>query len=95
MDDAGRFVAFSSRATNLVENDTNGVDDVFVLDLQTGQFARVSVSGTGVQADGPSCCPFVSADGRILAFESQATNLVEADTNNELDIFWIRNALIQ
>ena len=83
----GRFVAFMSDSTNLVPGDTNGCADVFVRDRQLGTTERVSVSSSGTQADGFSGWPSVSADGRYVAFESSATNLVSWDTNGQGDVF--------
>src|SRR5438094_669752 len=83
----GRFVAFVSAATDLVAADTNGVSDVFVHDRQTGMTARVSVASGGTQANGVSCSPALSADGRLVAFQSDATNLVVGDTNGKTDVF--------
>ena len=83
----GRFVAFESDATNLVPGDTNGLTDVFVHDLVTGTTTRVSVDSQGRQANGPSRNPAISGDGRFVAFESDATNLVPGDTNGLTDIF--------
>ncbi len=83
----GRYVTFKSYASNLVEDDTNGYEDIFVHDCQTGQTSRVSVSSTGRQGDGPNYSPDISADGRYAAFYSGASNLVEADTNGATDIF--------
>jgi Tol biopolymer transport system component len=83
----GRTVAFESGATNLVPGDTNGVTDVFVHDRQTGETARVSVGSDGTQANQVSYDPSVSADGRYVAFYSEASNLVPGDTNNEWDVF--------
>jgi Tol biopolymer transport system component len=83
----GRYVAFASIAVNLVSGDTNGVQDIFVHDRQTGQTTRVSVASGGAQANGPSYDPSISADGRYVAFASLATNLVSGDTNNFRDIF--------
>ncbi len=86
----GRYVAFLSYATNLVPNDTNGVKDVFVHDLQTGQTSRVSVASDGSQANfrsGDFEAPSLSADGRFIAFVSVASNLVQNDTNNQQDVF--------
>ncbi len=83
----GRYVAFSSVASNLVADDTNDVQDVFVHDRQTGLTERVSVDSDGAQANGYSGYPAITADGRQIAFESRATNLVEGDTNGETDIF--------
>jgi Tol biopolymer transport system component len=83
----GRYVAFYSWATNLVESDTNGRYDVFVHDRQTGETTRVSVSSTGIESDGSSYNPSISSDGRYVAFYSRATNLVESDTNGCKDVF--------
>lgn len=83
----GQYVAFESWAPNLVTGDTNGSLDVFVHGRQTGQTTRVSVSSSGVQGDKDSCSPSVSADGRFIAFNSDATNLVTGDTNGYGDVF--------
>jgi Tol biopolymer transport system component len=83
----GRFVAFVSLATNLVPNDTNGVADIFVHELPTGQTRRVSVGAGGEQSNGFSASPSLSADGRFVAFISIANNLVPGDTNGEFDVF--------
>lgn len=83
----GRFVALSSSATNLVSGDTNGKRDVFVYDRRTGQVSRVSVSSAGSQGNGNSSSPSISSDGRYVAFESDATNLVSGDTNAVRDVF--------
>ena len=91
----GRFVAFSSRADNLVPDDTNLGDsinhysgmDVFVYDMQASKIERVSISSDGAQGDWGSCCPSISADGRYVAFQSSAENLVPADINGVWDAF--------
>src|SRR5262249_50865216 len=83
----GRFVAFQSSASNLVPGDTNGRSDIFVHDRVTGVTTRVSVADEGVQADGDSSQPTLSADGRFVAFSSSATNLVTGDTNGVMDVF--------
>jgi Tol biopolymer transport system component len=85
----GRFVAFQSDASNLVARDTNHSVDVFVRDLATGKNSRVNVSSRGVQARGlsESTQPVLSLDGRFVAFESSATNLVRGDTNKLADVF--------
>ncbi|MFN0243333.1 MAG: TolB family protein [Planctomycetota bacterium] len=83
----GRFVAFESAASNLVPNDTNHASDIFVRDLVNGGTTRVSVSSSGVQSDGPSLEPALSADGRYVAFASNGTNLVTGDTNVAKDVF--------
>ena len=71
----GRFVAFASQASNLVDDDTNGVSDVFVHDRLTGVTERVSLSSTGEQADAPCHMPSTSDNGRFVAFHSSAENL--------------------
>ena len=83
----GRFVAFLSSASNLVVGDTNNVVDVFVRDLLMGGITRVSVDSAGVQASNASNDPSISRDGRFVAFDSTATNLVPGDTNAANDVF--------
>ncbi|WP_199930642.1 TolB family protein [Streptomyces sp. CB02923] len=83
----GRFVAFSSEATNLGPADTNGHQDVYVKDLRTGKVDLVSVGSDGTLGDGLSGSPEISADGRYVAFYSGAANLVPGDTNGEGDVF--------
>jgi hypothetical protein len=83
----GRFVAFYSGATNLVPDDTNGFWDVFVHDRQTGTTERVSVDSAGNPGNSSSLRPALSADGRFVAFYSDATNLVTGDSNGWTDVF--------
>ena len=83
----GRFVAFFSSATNLVPRDTNGAGDVFLHELETGLTRRVSVASDGAQGNGFSGAPSISGDGRFIAFESSASNLVAGDNNNNTDVF--------
>ena len=83
----GRYVTFVSAASNLVPNDTNGVEDVFVRDRRTGRVLRASVGPGGRQADDGSVDPSISADGRLVAFTSVARNLVAGDTNGVRDVF--------
>jgi Ca2+-binding RTX toxin-like protein len=83
----GRFVAFSSRASNLVPGDTNNSDDIFVRDLSTNTTTRVSISSRGNQGNEDFYTPFISADGRFVTFSSEASNLVPGDTNDSEDIF--------
>ncbi|MEE9119683.1 MAG: hypothetical protein V3U56_00160 [Syntrophobacteria bacterium] len=83
----GRYVAFESSATNLVAGDTNNRPDVFVHDRQTGTTTRVSVDSVGAEGDDISTAPSISSDGRYVAFQSDATNLVGGDTNPFSDIF--------
>ena len=83
----GRYVAFRSTATNLVTNDTNEVEDIFVHDRETSETMLASVSSTGQQANGISFGPRLSADGRYVAFNSNASNLVADDDNDSTDVF--------
>jgi Tol biopolymer transport system component len=83
----GRFVVFASAASNLTPNDTNDTYDVFVRDRQSGRTEIVSVSSEGTQANNGSDYAVISADGRFVAFQSYATNLVPDDTNGVIDIF--------
>ncbi|MEG5067223.1 calcium-binding protein [Microcoleus sp. B3-A4] len=83
----GRFVAFSSDATNLVPGDTNNTTDIFVRDLSTNTTTRVSISSTGNQGNEDFYTPFISADGRFVTFSSEASNIVPGDTNDSEDIF--------
>ena len=83
----GRFVAFSSSASNLVSDDTNNKRDVFIHDRQTGTTRRVSLGQGGIQANDESLFPAISADGRIVAYTSYASNLVSGDTNYMYDVF--------
>ena len=83
----GRFVAFDSDATNLVANDVNGFTDVFVHDRLTGITELVSVDSSGAQANSAVTFPAISADGSIVAFNTDASNLVAGDTNGKWDVF--------
>ena len=83
----GRFVAFSSDASDLVPFDTNGVEDVFIRDLVTGVTTRVSISSNGAQGKYESFYPSLSADGRYVAFQSAADNLVPGESYYDWDIF--------
>lgn len=83
----GRYVAFTSAASNLVPGDTNGSTDVFVHDRLTGQTIRVSVDSGGNQANSYCGTRSISDDGRHVAFWTNASNLVPADTNNCADGF--------
>lgn len=84
----GRFVAFASEADDLVLGDTNSHFDVFVRDMELGVTERVSVSSLGVESDGASERPDISADGRYVVFESMASNLVSTpDLNGFKDIY--------
>ncbi len=84
--DDGRYVAFSSAADDLVAGDTNGFDDVFVRDMVAGTTTLLSQSPTGQPADGPSWNVAISGDGDVIAFNSDAANLVADDDNGRDDI---------
>jgi Tol biopolymer transport system component len=83
----GRFVAFNSFAENLVDGDNNYMSDVFVHDRERRTTARVSVRSGGAQANKDSETADISADGRLVVFQSVADNLVANDTNKKQDIF--------
>jgi len=83
----GFIVAFISDATNLVPADTNGVQDVFVHDRNTGATGRVSIASAGTQADEEAFTLSLSSNGSFVAFGSFATNLVPGDTNGVIDVF--------
>lgn len=82
---AASAVAFVSGATNLVGDDANGVEDVFVWTRDGVEI--VSVSTSEEQADGASSAPVISSDGRFVAFLSDASNLVPGDENDATDAF--------
>ena len=83
----GRYVAFHSVASNLFPGDLNADFDVFVRDILTGSTEIVSASASGGLSDGDSLTPSISADGRYVAFESDATNLVPADESPDYDVY--------
>jgi Tol biopolymer transport system component len=83
----GRYVAFESDAGNLVPGDSNGVNDIFVHDRETGLTRRVSVDSQGFEGNSRSAYGRISADGTYIAFQSLASNLVPQDMNSALDIF--------
>ncbi|MBU0678833.1 MAG: hypothetical protein KJ626_12040 [Verrucomicrobia bacterium] len=82
-----RFVAFVSGATNLVPNDTNAADDVFIHDRASNSTRRVSVHSGGSQANGASVYPSISSNARYVVFVSAATNLIDGDANGQADVF--------
>ena len=88
----GNVIGFSSVATNLVAGDTNSLEDVFVKNLTSGTVTRVSVSTSGVEANGTeTITPALSYDGRYVAFQSNATSLAAGDNNSapdDRDVFW-------
>ncbi|HEV7862154.1 MAG TPA: hypothetical protein VGR20_05615, partial [Acidimicrobiia bacterium] len=83
----GSAVAFASFAANLVGQDSNGASDVFVHDRASGRTSRVSVASDGAQGNQDSFSPSISANGRFVAFASEATALVSEDRNRAEDVF--------
>jgi Tol biopolymer transport system component len=83
----GRSIAFHSSATNLVAGDINGRTDVFVKNLTTGAIVNASTAANGAQGNNGSYNASVSRDGNVVAFLSDASNLVAGDTNGRTDVF--------
>lgn len=83
----GTYVVFESDATNLVSGDTNSLRDVFMRNMSSGRNELISVASDGTLANGASSGAVVSADGNIVAFKSDASNLVSGDTNGVSDVF--------
>lgn len=83
----GMFVAFRSFSSNLVDGDTNGKTDIFLRDVMAGTTERISISQAELESDDHSYDPCVSYDGSYVAFESEATNLVDDDFNGDRDVF--------
>ncbi len=83
----GRYVAFASSASNLAAGDTNYWQDVFLKDLTSGAVTLVSTDTQALQTNGASHSPALSDDGRYVTFTSNATNLVDIDTNQSQDVF--------
>lgn len=88
-----RFVVFSSLATNLVNQDTNGFEDVFIRDRDAGLTKRISLSINCEQGNNGSFQAAVSGDGVTIAFTSAANNMVANDSNGVLDVFVRPNPL--
>ncbi|MGB6058115.1 MAG: hypothetical protein WBF71_07605, partial [Microthrixaceae bacterium] len=87
----GRYVAFSSVATNLVLGDSNGWEDIFVYDIAGTTTTRVSVGVGGLQADSMSYRSAISTDGRYIAFGSDASNLVDAGDGSVPQVYLTRS----
>jgi Tol biopolymer transport system component len=82
----GRFVSLVS-GDQLVPGDSNGFNDIVALDTRTGKYRLVSDKSDGTPSNGDSRAGFVSDDGRSIAFDSDASNLVDGDTNGLTDVF--------
>ena len=84
----GRYVAFSSAASNLVVGDTNNSQDIFVRDLLAGTTLLISVSTNGVSpGNADSYTPVLSANGRYVLFRSKASNLTRSATGGKTNLF--------
>ena len=83
----GRYVAFSSYARNLIARDSNRTWDAFVHDRQSGLTSRVSIASNGREGNDDSSGVVIGPDGRQVAFDSEASNLVTGDTNRKVDVF--------
>jgi hypothetical protein len=88
----GRYVAFVSYAPNLASANTSDYYQVFWRDRQTGQTLLVSANSSGIQGNGNSVAPAISADGQKVAFVSYATNLAGADANGAVQDVYIWSA---
>ncbi len=88
----GRYVAFSSTASNLAPNDNNGKSDIFWRDRATGETRLVSINRSGASGNNDSFGPIISADGRFVGFQSLASDLVNSDGNGGFDVF-VRDVL--
>jgi len=83
----GSQIGFVSGSSDLVSGDTNGAADLFLLDLMTGGLEIVSTDSSGAQHNGTWAGGDISGNGRLIAFTSDATNLVPGDTNDRRDVF--------
>jgi hypothetical protein len=85
--DGGTLIVYASDANNLVTGDSNNTTDVFVYDYAVNVSARASVAKGNVQTNGRSVRPVISGNGVLIAYRSEATNLVNNDTNGQADVF--------
>ena len=83
----GRWIAFDSEATTFAPSDTNAATDVFLHDRRNGTTSCLSLGLGGAPGDDHSTLPSLSADGRFVAFQSFASDLVAGDTNGASDVF--------
>ncbi|OYU35089.1 hypothetical protein [Novosphingobium sp. PASSN1] len=83
----GRYVVFQSLTSNFAPNGSALQTDIFLKDVQTGKLTRLSTSVTGTDGNNESINPHISANGRYVVFQSEASNLVANDTNGYSDIF--------
>ncbi len=87
----GRYVTFECSSNNLIDEDTNNSSDIFVYDMITKTLIIVSNAADGTQADDYSYSPAISANGKYVVFESDASELVTGDTNGKSDVFFAPN----
>lgn len=83
----GRTVAYTSDEDNPLVGDTNGLPDIFLQDIETGEITLVSVGTDDIQFNAGSYQPRISPDGTKIVFYSRASNIVDGDTNNAIDVF--------
>src|SRR5437773_713165 len=83
----GTKAAFRSTSTNLSPADTDTRGDIYVKDLTTGILTLASTSSTGVKGNGPNSPPAMSPGGGAVAFRSNSTNLIPADTDKTPDMY--------
>jgi len=83
----GKYLVYTSLATNLVPGDTNTKSDIFLYDILNDSTTRISVDSKGLQANGNSSSASISTNGRFVTYQSEATNLITGDTNASADIF--------
>ncbi len=85
----GRFVTFSTDASNLVSGDTNNFSDIFIRDRKLGTTTLISKNSSGFVGNGSSVKPAISCDGSYVAFISSASDLAAGDTNGFADVFLV------
>ncbi len=83
----GTVIAFSSTSSNLIDDDTEGLEDIFVYDRSDGTITRVSVNSDDEAGDDDSTYPDISDDGRYIVFQSSSSNLDDEDDNGRINIF--------
>lgn len=84
----GSRIVFKSDASDLVPGDTNDLPDVFAYEVATGEIQRISAAYDGSQPNGLSRDPTLCDDGSVMAFTSDADNILPGDTNGEKDLFF-------
>lgn len=91
----GRYISYSSWASDLVPGDANWFQDVFLWDQVAGTTTRVSIDSDGNELNGESIYPAISADGRYITYQSNASNIVPGDANRWSNVFvWDQDARI-